>query len=169
MKCFSAIVCTCCKFHSDLPVISETWFGTQIDAGKWTLALLETDSLLFKNLLHSHFLRRKMNSPFLLPECCHYSPLLGTQKQWLSPGPAAQQSYMEFRPSGFCSESMGKTCGETLPWDWLAGLGRECTFRVTGWCIGTLQLQGPQLCGAQSKASLTWIYAQEWRIQGREE
>lgn len=45
---------------------------------------LETDSSLCKKLVHSRFLRGRMNLSFLLLECSHHSTLPGTLEECLS-------------------------------------------------------------------------------------
>ena len=95
VKCFSPTMCTCCKSHGDLSVISETWFGAMREAEKWTL--VTSWKLILHCLVHSSSLRGRMNLSFLLPECLRHSILPGTPKQCLFPVSAAQNSLMEFR------------------------------------------------------------------------
>ena len=96
VKCFSLTVCTCCKCHGDLSVISETWFGAIREAEKWTF--VTSWKLILHYLVHSSSLRGRMNFSSLLPECLHHST---TPKQCLSPVSAARNSLMEFKFQSF--------------------------------------------------------------------
>lgn len=65
VKCFSLTVCTCCKCHGDLSVISETWFGAIREAEKWTF--VTSWKLILHYLVQSSSLRgRWIYLPFYL-------------------------------------------------------------------------------------------------------
>lgn len=158
MKCFSAAMCTCYKYHGDLSVISETWFRTQREAGKWIFAT--TWNLFFIMQESPAFSSSGRRNGFAFPSSWVLPPsaLLGSLKQCV-PGSATQRSFLVFRPTSFFVLRLrGWEVEEHLGWTqavsvWSGSLGLQ-----VGTVLLSLAVAGLPKVQARSTASLSWIY-----------
>lgn len=151
MKGFSATVCTCCKYHGDLSGISETWLGTQREAGKWVFG---TPCNLFFIMQESPaFSSSGRKNGFAFPSSWVLPTL---NPSWSSESvdlclPHSNHSWHS-DPTAFCFEAKGKRSGGAPglnPSIFRCGLDLY-GYGLVQFCC-SWQLQGPLKCGLRAE------------------